>query len=179
MTSFLTFSVTAVRISDDIPTQSEYLPLVTLYMMLSMIYTFIGMLFFILIESFSKNKNIPGGFLFIPILVQKLIDFKRNQVKVRNNNRIVKEKKSEIINEPEEHSKLHHNRLLELPLETKTMNDEIGLDKEDEKVKKNGEKKLKTLQFEKDISILNIFFSIILWSFVITSNIVIWFLIIN
>ena len=65
MTSFLTFSVTAVRISNDIPTQSEYLPLVTLFIMLSMIYTFIGLVFFILIDSFAKMKRIPSFFIWI------------------------------------------------------------------------------------------------------------------
>lgn len=43
MTSFLTFSVTSVRIAGDIPMQSEYLPLITLYFLLSILYTFLGL----------------------------------------------------------------------------------------------------------------------------------------
>ncbi len=43
MTSFLTFSVTSVRVAADIPTQSEYLPLISLYMLFSILYTFMGM----------------------------------------------------------------------------------------------------------------------------------------
>ena len=42
MTSFLTFAVTSLRVSSDIPVQSDYLPLITLYMILSIFYTFIG-----------------------------------------------------------------------------------------------------------------------------------------
>ena len=43
MTSFLTFSMNSLRVSADIPVQSEYLPLITLYMLLSMMYTFSGL----------------------------------------------------------------------------------------------------------------------------------------
>ena len=46
MTSFLTFSVTSLRIASDIPVQSDYLPLITLYFMLSIIYTLIGLIWF-------------------------------------------------------------------------------------------------------------------------------------
>ncbi len=42
MTSFLTFTVTSLRISGDIPMQSNYLPLITLYLLLSIMYTFMG-----------------------------------------------------------------------------------------------------------------------------------------
>jgi hypothetical protein len=43
MTSFMTFAVTSLRISTDIPVQSEYMPLLTLYMLFSIGYTFMGM----------------------------------------------------------------------------------------------------------------------------------------
>ena len=46
MTSFLTFAVTSLRVSSDIPVQSDYLPLITLYMILSIFYTFIGFYMF-------------------------------------------------------------------------------------------------------------------------------------
>ncbi len=42
MTSFLTFTVTSLRVSSDIPIQSDYLPLITLYMILSILYTLFG-----------------------------------------------------------------------------------------------------------------------------------------
>ncbi len=48
MTSFLTLSVNSLRIAGDIPVQSEYLPLITLYNLLSIFYAFLGLLWFIL-----------------------------------------------------------------------------------------------------------------------------------
>ena len=46
MTSLLTFVVTSLRISSDIPVQSEYLPLITLYMILSIVYTLLGFIWY-------------------------------------------------------------------------------------------------------------------------------------
>ena len=54
MTSFLTFSVTSVRIAGDIPMQSEYLPLITLYFLLSIIYTFLGLTWYFNIFNFNR-----------------------------------------------------------------------------------------------------------------------------
>ena len=57
MTSFLAFIMSSVRISSDIPNQSEYLPLITLYFLLSILYTFIGFMWFDFIHFISLFLN--------------------------------------------------------------------------------------------------------------------------
>ncbi len=44
MTSLLTFATNSVKIAGDIPVQSEYLPWVSLYLIMSINYTFFGFL---------------------------------------------------------------------------------------------------------------------------------------
>ena len=162
MTSFLTFSVTAVRISNDIPTQSDYLPLISVYMVLSMIYILLGMVFFILIELFSKKKKIPRVFLFIIINYLKLIkcNRKEKQAQVKNRNREIKNRENLEI-------KPEFDKII---LENKTVTNE--------KVKTAAEEeKFKAKEFEEKILTLNFLFAIVLWLFVIIANTVVWLLI--
>ncbi len=56
MTCFLTFSVTSLRVSGDIPIQSEYLPLITLYFLLSIVYTFLGLIWYFF-KGILKKSN--------------------------------------------------------------------------------------------------------------------------
>ena len=137
MTSFLTFTVTAVRISGDIPTQSEYLPLVTLYIVLSMIFTLIGMICFILFESFSKNKKIPGFFMVILFYVKKLI----------NKNKVNTNEKESI----QKHSDLSMNievAVMSSQLKLEELNDLDKLKSEDKHNKMNDSNKIaKTEQY--------------------------------
>ena len=147
MTSFLTFAVTAVRISGDIPTQSEYLPLITLYMILSMAYTFIGLLVFILIESFLKNKKIPGLFLIIPFCVRNLFFFrKRYQVNKEDN--------------------VQTNETNEENQETTSTRAEQETNEAEEKYKTN--------EFEENLLILKYFLFILFFLFISSSNLSLW-----
>ncbi len=42
MTSWMTFALTGIRIASDLPVESEYIPLITVYIFVSILYTFIG-----------------------------------------------------------------------------------------------------------------------------------------
>ena len=96
-------------------------------------------------------------------------------MKSKNRNEDKKSKKAEIVSE------LDENYSLELYLENNNkapVPNKIESDKTvNEKAKKTDEHKLKIENFDKNLSLLNVYFFIILSSFVITSNIVIWLLI--
>jgi hypothetical protein len=51
--------IISVRISSDIPIQSEYLPLISLFFFLSLLFTFISFNWFVIVNSFRTNNSIP------------------------------------------------------------------------------------------------------------------------
>ena len=59
MTIFMTFSIYSLRVSSDMPTQSQYLPMVTLYFLLGISYTFIAYIWFIIANEFQTKSNTP------------------------------------------------------------------------------------------------------------------------
>lgn len=81
MTSLLTFSVYSLRISGDIPMQSEYLPLITLYFVLSISYTFFSLFWFILANYFLTKTYLPKLVLLIGDGLHKLNTVKIYTVK--------------------------------------------------------------------------------------------------
>jgi hypothetical protein len=60
ITIFLTFSVSAVRISSSIPTQSQYLPPIILYFMLSQLFTLCAFIWFTIDSVLRAEAYIPG-----------------------------------------------------------------------------------------------------------------------
>ena len=72
MTSFLTFAVTGVRISGEIPVQSEYLPLINLYILLSILYTLFGFIWFIIAKQLSDRHHLPLILVKIAFIVKKV-----------------------------------------------------------------------------------------------------------
>ena len=73
MTSWMTFAVTGLRISGEIPVQSDYLPLITLYILLSILYTFAGFTWFIIANKLSKKHRLPGFLSKIAYVVKKAL----------------------------------------------------------------------------------------------------------
>jgi hypothetical protein len=88
ITSWLTFAVNSVRISNDIPVQSEYLPLITLYMLMSMIYTLFAFVWFIIADHLSKTKKIPFIFKLVADTLRKCRPL--NYRKVEQKKKIIK-----------------------------------------------------------------------------------------
>jgi hypothetical protein len=73
MTSFLTFAVTGVRISGEIPVQSQYLPLINLYILLSIIYTLIGFMWFLIANHLSKKHHLPFLLERMAFVIRKIL----------------------------------------------------------------------------------------------------------
>lgn len=59
MTLFLTFSVYSLRIASDIPVQSDFLPKISIYFILSIIYAQLAMIWFILCNRFTTQGKLP------------------------------------------------------------------------------------------------------------------------
>ncbi len=88
MSCFLTFSVYSLRISQDIPTQSEYLPMISLYFIASILFVLIAFAWFIIENYFKTNLFLPNWLLFLMTNIQKLID-KFKSVKMKKRTRII------------------------------------------------------------------------------------------
>ena len=59
MTSILTFSVYSLRVSSDIPVQSEYLPIIGFYFIFAITFILIAFIWFIILNQFNEKKSIP------------------------------------------------------------------------------------------------------------------------
>jgi hypothetical protein len=62
-------AIISVRVSADIPIQSEYLPLISLYFFLGLLFTFLSFNWFVVINSFRTNKSVP---LILKIVSKKI-----------------------------------------------------------------------------------------------------------
>lgn len=60
MTSFLTFSVYALRLSNDLPTQSSFVPLISWYFIFSIILTLCSIAWFYLHNNFLGKGKMPS-----------------------------------------------------------------------------------------------------------------------
>ncbi|CAF0940104.1 unnamed protein product [Brachionus calyciflorus] len=63
MTIILTFSIYSLRVANDIPVQSDYLPLITVYFMVSTIYSILSLIWFIAANHMLAKSKIPSFML--------------------------------------------------------------------------------------------------------------------
>ena len=59
MTTFLTLAVYSLRVSADLPVQSEYFPLISVYFFIGLLLTFISLVWFVVANSFNVNQHVP------------------------------------------------------------------------------------------------------------------------
>lgn len=69
ITTFLNLAIISVRVSGDIPVQSDYLPLISLFFFLSILYTFISFIWFVIAENLKIKKYMP---VFIQIIANQI-----------------------------------------------------------------------------------------------------------
>jgi len=62
ITTFLNMATISLRLSSEIPVQSEVFPLISLYFMLSIFYTFLSLIWFSICEQFKTRKYVPACF---------------------------------------------------------------------------------------------------------------------
>ena len=83
-TTFLNMAIISVRVSNDIPIQSEYLPLITLYFVLSLLFTFISFAWFVYLEYLKSQKYLPAFTINFFLSLKRKIQF-INKIKDKQN----------------------------------------------------------------------------------------------
>ena len=174
MTSFMTFAMTAVRISSDIPTQSDYFPLISLYMFLSIFYALISMSWFVSLNHFTSKKYLPKIILKVTWIVRKclfwiFVEEKKNEtvkVKAVDKNKVGL---SEKANGKEENA---INELLPKPAEKCNFCNRCGdCTKECEKEK---QKKKEQKDLDENLSAFNYLAFFTVFSIMLICNLTIW-----
>jgi hypothetical protein len=178
MTILLTIAVYSVRISSDIPIQSEYLPLISLYFFLSILFTFIAMLWFIILNRFATNKKMPKLLMVVTEIMMNIIKRKNKPAQVTP----ATEEKSDNIDEISFESKINSNQQNELTAGltekkcrqkfnclSQALCSKCSQSEDYEKEKKNRNK-----YFESCLQIINNIFFCILFLIMFISNMAIW-----
>lgn len=80
MTCFLTLTVNSVRVSNDIPIQSDYLPNISVYFLISIVYPFLSILWFITRNYFETHSYLPT---ILQKFANKLLKLKSKIKKVK------------------------------------------------------------------------------------------------
>ena len=77
-------AIISVRVSNDIPIQSEYLPLITLYFLLSLLYAFISYAWFVYFDDVKSKKNSSQVLVKLLLWIKHKTTGKFNKVKPKN-----------------------------------------------------------------------------------------------
>ncbi len=150
MTTFLTFGVYALRISSDLPVQSEYMPLVSIYFNIAITYTLISLIWFAI-------ANYLVGKTWLPKWLELLASKIRNQIR----------RKASL--------KMHVDDLIKD--DSKAYNlERISSIIECRKCERHSEyfKKSEKKEFDSNLKILNIIVFLFVFIIMIVANLIIW-----
>ena len=100
MSSILTFSIYSLRVSSDIPVQSEYLPIIGYYFIFAISFILVSFIWFITLNKFAEKKKMPQFLIKIAEAVRMLCclnDKTKSNVKPIGNDEKKAVDKNEII----------------------------------------------------------------------------------
>ena len=83
LTIFLSYAVYALRVSTDLPVQSEFIPFITVYYIASIFLTFLSMIWFCFLNRMQTKNHIPLLLRKLAILVLNIPIFKK-PFKIKN-----------------------------------------------------------------------------------------------
>ena len=112
MTVIMAYSIYAVRISSDIPVQSNYIPVIKFFFILSNIWNLLAMVWFVLLNNFKSKEYVPKVFNSLGGILQKIICFcshkrKRDPILVLRKDKKVADNNEAInVNSLEQNQKL-------------------------------------------------------------------------
>ena len=178
MTTFMTFSVYSVRISGDMPVESNFLPMVTIYFILGITYAFVSMIWFIIANDFITKNKMPKVLIFFASIIKRILFWKFDE-----NQKIKILPKPKILNKAD--VKADDKNILDEKMVQKKNQPELKsichncdhctnckLDKEKEK-----DKKKKKDVIESNVSALNHFMCFTMFLTVLTCNMFTWLII--
>ena len=182
----MTFSVYSLGVSNTMPTQSQYLPMVNLYFMLGITYTFLAYIWFILCNDFQSKNYLPK---FLEIVatkfVKKILFWKFEHKPVAKVEQMKVEEVKSDLKDSENSNKSSKNKT-----NNTSLNTQINLSTAKcqacnlcenclkEKEKEKEKKKQKDLN-ESNISALNYIMCFFMIMVQIISNLIVWLLVSN
>ena len=99
MTIFLTLAIYSVRIASDFPAQGEYIPIISIYFVLGLFYTFISLVWFTYAEYMRTKQRMPACLTQLAKFLRSLSSFKliKTKSKVKSNDTKELDKKEELL----------------------------------------------------------------------------------
>ena len=99
MTIFLTLAIYSVRIASDFPAQGEYIPIISLYFVLGLFFTFISLVWFTYAEYMRTKQRMPACLAQLAKLLRSLSScrFIKTKNKVISNDTKELDKKEELL----------------------------------------------------------------------------------
>lgn len=170
MNVFLALAIYSVRISSEFASQSEYIPLVSIYFMLGILFTFFALCWFVCKELIGKRDEIPKPLNIFANFIRKI--FKRTrQVEVKS------EPKSEENTDSDKNSDL--KKPIPEPVKHELCNKcDSCMKCLNEKDKEKIKKKIKE-EKEANVNALNLFMLFVIFTCYFVSYLVIWLLIVT
>ena len=77
MTMLLTYGIYAIRVSSDLPIQSDYLPTISIYYITSLLLTVIAMIWFFYFNHLQTQNSIPSCLLKVAIFLRNIFGKRR------------------------------------------------------------------------------------------------------
>ena len=166
ITSILTFSVYMLRISSDIPVQSEYLPIIGYYFIFVITFIFIDFIWFIILNYLADIEQLPKYLNIYAVSLRKLF----NQIKAVFKTQ--KSKNKDLSVNLEELNSTNENKLSDEKSNCTKCDLCQGCQKEKEKEEK---KKRDKEDLEANITALNLTAFVIIFFIQLITNLSIWF----
>ena len=171
MTILMTYSVYSIRISSDMPVESEYLPLVTLYFMLCIMNTFLAFNWFLIANEFLAKSKTPK---LLTCLASRIRSIFSLRLKLKLLKRKTDENSSKVSPNTELETQGNESNT------SKTRCNKCDLcEKCEQKSLSEEEKKVKKELNESNVSLLNYLVWFVLLTFMVASDLTIWLLISN
>ena len=73
MTQFMTLATFSVRSQADIAPQGQFLPMITMYYVLSIMYTFIALIWFIVADHWTTKQNAPKFLVAFAAFIKRIL----------------------------------------------------------------------------------------------------------
>jgi hypothetical protein len=173
ITSILTFSVYMLRISSEIPVQSEYLPIIGYYFIFVITFILIDFIWFIILNYFADTQQLPKYLKYYAISLRNLFSKTKSVFKKKK----VPENKDLSVN-LEESNSTNSNKLSDL--KSNCTKCDLCADCQKKKDKQDiKEKKKNNKELEANITALNLTAFMIIVIIQLIANSSIWFSISN
>ena len=180
MTTFMTFSVYSLRIASDMPVESNFVPMVTLYFVLGISYTFLSLVWFIIANHFIAKNALPNFLTEFASFLKRILFWKYDaqplwrHTKAKVDLAEIKDVDN-LDNSAENPSDKKNENMTSTEKSTCFTCDQCF---ECRKDKANEREKAKNREItEKDISVLNHFMCFVMFLIILACNLITWLMI--